>query len=130
MATASGYSVRQSALIGPLPPQYQQLRAAGIARGSYGRHSALSQPCPPVGRKYGIAAVTKMLAMALLLQEGLLGGVWGEAAGVDGSGGVLGPSRLQRRASSLLQGPVSLLTSSIYACVVPSHVARACARSG
>eukprot|EP01043_Picozoa_sp_COSAG02_P021951 COSAG02_NODE_1126_length_14431_cov_37.854452_25_plen_97_part_01 len=30
--------------------------------------------------------VTKMLAMALLLHGGLLGGVGGEAAGVDGSG--------------------------------------------
>jgi hypothetical protein len=30
--------------------------------------------------------VTKMLAMALLLHDGLLGGVGGEAAGVDGSG--------------------------------------------
>eukprot|EP01043_Picozoa_sp_COSAG02_P021413 COSAG02_NODE_1087_length_14672_cov_189.858437_15_plen_59_part_00 len=58
--------------------------------------------------------MTKMLAMALLLHGGLLGGVGGKAAGVDGpGGGVLGPSRLQRRASSLLQGPVSLLTSSI-----------------
>ena len=30
--------------------------------------------------------VTKMLAMALLLHRGLLGGMGGEAAGVDGSG--------------------------------------------
>ena len=30
--------------------------------------------------------VTKMLAMALLLHGGLLGGMGGEAAGVDGSG--------------------------------------------
>jgi hypothetical protein len=30
--------------------------------------------------------VTKMLAMALLLHEGLLGGMGGEAGGVDGSG--------------------------------------------
>eukprot|EP01043_Picozoa_sp_COSAG02_P025935 COSAG02_NODE_1478_length_12404_cov_353.335067_4_plen_228_part_00 len=49
---------------------------------------------------------------------------WGaKRLGSTGLGRVLGPSRLQRRASSLLQGPVSLLTSSIYACLVPSHVA-------
>eukprot|EP01043_Picozoa_sp_COSAG02_P048677 COSAG02_NODE_4808_length_4955_cov_3.563633_1_plen_30_part_10 len=30
--------------------------------------------------------MTKMLAMALLLHGGLLGGMGGEAAGVDGSG--------------------------------------------
>eukprot|EP01043_Picozoa_sp_COSAG02_P000068 COSAG02_NODE_1_length_108762_cov_456.708287_68_plen_113_part_00 len=59
--------------------------------------------------------------MALLLHGGLLGGMGGEAAGVDGSGEGAWTSRLQRRASSLLQGPVSLLTSSISACFVPSY---------
>ncbi len=64
-----------------------------------------------------------MLAMALLLHQGLLGGMGAKRLGSAGLVRVLGPSRLQRRASSLLQGPVSLLTSSIYACFVPSHVA-------
>ena len=44
-----------------------------------------------------------MLAMALLLHGGLLGGVGGEAGVADGPGEVLGPSRPHRRASSLLQ---------------------------
>ncbi len=66
--------------------------------------------------------VTKMLAMALLLHGGLLGGVGGEAGVADGPGEVLGPSRPHRRASSLLQRPAGLLTSSIYArrCAPPS----------
>jgi hypothetical protein len=66
-----------------------------------------------------------MLAMALLLHGGLLGGMGGEAGEVDGS-----EEGVHRGTSSLLQRPVSLLTSSIYACFVPSYVARACARSG
>ena len=62
-----------------------------------------------------------MLAMALLLHGGLLGGMGAKRLGSTGLGRVLGPSRLQRRASSLLQGPVSLLNSFIYACFVPSR---------
>ncbi len=47
---------------------------------------------------------------------------WGaKRLGPTGLGRVLGPSRLQRRAPSLLQRPVSLLTSFIYACFVPSR---------
>ena len=69
-----------------------------------------------------------MLAMALLLHRGMLGGMGGEAAGVDGSGE--GAWALATPAEGCLEGPVSLLTSSIYACFVPSRVARACARSG
>eukprot|EP01043_Picozoa_sp_COSAG02_P013846 COSAG02_NODE_560_length_20328_cov_15.507343_11_plen_94_part_00 len=61
-----------------------------------------------------------MLAMALLLHGGSCSAGWGaKRLGSTGLGRVLRPSRLQRRASSLLQGPVSLLTSSIYACFVP-----------
>ncbi len=57
-----------------------------------------------------------MLAMALLLHGGLLGEIGGEAAGVDGSGeGAWTLATPAEGASSLLQGPVSLLTSSIYA---------------
>ena len=66
--------------------------------------------------------VTKMLAMALLLHSGTgacSAGGGAKRLGSTGLGRVLGPSRLQRRASSLLQGPVSLLTSFIYACFVP-----------
>jgi hypothetical protein len=74
--------------------------------------------------------VPKMLAMALLLHGGCPAGWGAKWLGSTGLGRVLEPSRLQRRAPSLLQGPVSLLTSSIYACFVPCHVARACARNG
>ena len=90
-----------------------------------------------------------MLAMALLLHGGLLGGMGGEAAGVDGSGegawtlatpaeGFLAASGTGELAHLLThraygtQGMRRRMpcVSSICACFVPSHVARACARSG
>eukprot|EP01043_Picozoa_sp_COSAG02_P005563 COSAG02_NODE_152_length_33208_cov_13.316591_3_plen_96_part_00 len=64
---------------------------------------------------------SKMLAMALLLHGGLPGGMGGEAGGAGGPGEGAWPSRFHRGASPLLQRTVSLLTSPIYTCFVPSQ---------
>ena len=61
-----------------------------------------------------------MLAMALLVHEACSLGRGAKRVGPTGQGRVLGPSRVHRRAFSLLQGPVGLLTSSIYACLAPN----------
>eukprot|EP01043_Picozoa_sp_COSAG02_P056361 COSAG02_NODE_6674_length_3426_cov_3.171626_2_plen_69_part_00 len=60
--------------------------------------------------------MTKMLAMALLLHGGLLGGMGGEAGGVDKSGeGVWTlATPLEGFLAASGTGGVSLLTSSIY----------------
>ena len=64
--------------------------------------------------------------MALLLHGGLLGGMAGEAGGADGSGE--GAWTLAAPPEGFLAAPEtgsSLLTSSIYACSVPSRATRA-----
>ena len=92
-----------SAVLSRVPYGYDFLHMARI-RGLH-TDDAAAQTDPPPGRRarpstnqvFGAVPrlnewqidslfVTKMLAMALLLHGGLLGGMGGEAAGVDGSG--------------------------------------------